>query len=169
MDLLPIDHATNSFDAESLRAHPALAEIVRATLDLYQRCGFQPPWIGYVGREEGVYVGGCGFAAPPRDGEVEIAYFTFPEHEGKGVATRMASELLRMTRPHAGPGLCYVAHTLPQEGASTAILRKLGFQWVGSIQHPEDGVVWKWREVKSSEASSITAAQARSRLPDGSR
>jgi RimJ/RimL family protein N-acetyltransferase len=169
MDLVPIDPAAGSFDAETLQANPALAEIVRATLDLYQRRGFQPPWIGYVGREDGVYVGGCGFASPPRDGEVEIAYFTFPQHEGKGVATRMASELLRMTRPHAGPALRYVAHTLPQAGASTAILRKLGFQMVGSIQHPEDGVVWKWREAKLSEASSITAAKARSRLPDGSR
>jgi hypothetical protein len=39
-----------------------------------------------------------------------------------------------------------IAHTLPRKGPSTSILRKLGFSRVGTIDHPEDGPVWKWRE-----------------------
>jgi hypothetical protein len=36
------------------------------------------------------------------------------------------------------------AQTLPEENASTAILKKLGFTLVGSVQHPDDGTVWEW-------------------------
>jgi RimJ/RimL family protein N-acetyltransferase len=77
---------------------------------------------------------------------VEIAYFTFPSHEGKGVATRMARELLRIARAAPAGEIAAIAHTLPQENASTAILRKLGFHLEGELLHPEDGLVWKWRE-----------------------
>jgi hypothetical protein len=38
----------------------------------------------------------------------------------------------------------FVVHTLPAEGPSTSILRKLGIRLLGSIQHPEDGEIWKW-------------------------
>jgi [ribosomal protein S5]-alanine N-acetyltransferase len=42
-----------------------------------------------------------------------------------------------------------IAHSLTEENASTRILRKLGFQFIGAIEHPEDGRIWKWRhEVK---------------------
>ena len=132
--------------AELLAETSAAAEPVRATLDLYGRRGFHPPWIGYLGFEDENCVGVCGFASPPVGGEPEIAYFTFPGNEGRGVATRMATELIRITRPIGVGTITYIAHTLPQEGASTAILRKLGFALVGTIDHPEDGAVWKWRE-----------------------
>lgn len=45
-------------------------------------------------------------------------------------------------------GVRYIAHTLPQEGPSTSILKNLGFGLDGEIQHPEDGLVWKWSERK---------------------
>jgi hypothetical protein len=45
----------------------------------------------------------------------------------------------------AAPFLTVIAHTLPVEGPSPHLLRKLGFQWMGTIDHPEDGRVWKWR------------------------
>jgi hypothetical protein len=37
------------------------------------------------------------------------------------------------------------AQTLPNESASTTILRKLEFALVGSINHPEDGKVLEWQ------------------------
>lgn len=73
-------------------------------------------------------------------------YFTFPDHEGRGVATRMARELLRIARAAQAGHTAAIARTLPQENASTSILRKLGFQLEGELLHPEDGLVWKWRE-----------------------
>jgi hypothetical protein len=39
-----------------------------------------------------------------------------------------------------------VAHTLPRKGPSTSNLRELGFSRVGTIDHLEEGPVWKWRE-----------------------
>ena len=36
-----------------------LREVVEATVAHYQRIGFVPPWIGYVGLNDGVPVGVC--------------------------------------------------------------------------------------------------------------
>lgn len=36
------------------------------------------------------------------------------------------------------------SQTLPEENASTSILKKLGFRLVGTVEHPEDGPVWEW-------------------------
>jgi RimJ/RimL family protein N-acetyltransferase len=151
MRLIPIDRTASGLPPDITSGDSAAAETVRATLALYDRRGYQPPWIGYLGMEGDRCVGACGFAAPPTDGELEIAYFTFPGNEGKGVASRMAAELLRITR-HAASGAGYIAHTLPQEGPSTRILRKLGFELMGAVDHPEDGTVWKWRETANDEA-----------------
>lgn len=144
MQLIPI-LADGSTQVAVDPGHPQLAQVIQATVALYGRKGFQPPWIGYLGVEAGEVRGSCGFAGPPDNGEVEIAYFTFPEFERKGVATRMARELIRLTQPSAGD-VRYIAHTLPEENASTALLRRLGFECLGDFQHPEDGRVWKWQE-----------------------
>lgn len=148
MKLCPIA-ADGSVDLDGAQPHPALPDVVAATVDLYGRRGFERPWIGYVAIDVGRVVGSCGFAAPPRTAEAEIAYFTFPGHEGRGVATRMATALLLDTAPYArGKGIAFIAHTLPVEGASTSILRKLGFEFLGAIQHEEDGEVWKWKRTE---------------------
>ncbi|MBL8523355.1 MAG: GNAT family N-acetyltransferase [Betaproteobacteria bacterium] len=120
-------------------------QAVKMTLDLYTRKNFEPPWIGYLAEVDGVCVGSCGFAGPPVNGEAEIAYYTFPGNEGKGIASAMAAELIRVTRL-ADQRHVLIAHTLPAEGPSTSILRKLGFECLGVITHPEDGQIWKWRE-----------------------
>ena len=44
------------------------------------------------------------------------------------------------------------AQTLREEGASTRILKKLGFEFWGEILHPEDGPVWEWRRAPSKPA-----------------
>lgn len=118
-------------------------EVIEATVAQYQRTGFVAPWIGYVGLEDEVPVGVCGFKGRPVDGRVEIAYCTSPGHEGKGMATALASELVLIARAENG-NLTVFAQTLPEENASTTILRKLGFQMVGTVDHPEDGPVWEW-------------------------
>lgn len=120
-------------------------QTVQATLDLYRRRGFVPPWVGYLAEENGCIVGSCGFAGPPVEGEAEIAYFTFPGNEGRGIASRMAAALMRGTR-RTSVDEVFIAHTLPEEGASPTILKRLGFECLGVVNHPEDGAVWKWRE-----------------------
>ncbi len=152
MHLVPIENTGASL-APTDSAAEVLAHVIQATVSLYARRGYKQPWIGYLAMEGNKVVGSCGFAGPPEEGEVEIAYFTFPGFEGRGVATQMAKELLVTCRPAARVvGVQFIAHTLPTEGPSTSILRKLGFSNQGVIQHPEDGAVWKWVEHVRSEA-----------------
>ncbi|MFO1284858.1 MAG: GNAT family N-acetyltransferase [Burkholderiales bacterium] len=123
----------------------AIAEIAaRDTASMRDYAGRARPWIGYAAFDGDTCVGTCAFKHPPRDGEVEIAYFAFPDAEGRGVATSMARELVAIAR-QAEPALAITARTLPAPGASTRILEKLRFQRTGTIDDPEDGPVWEWR------------------------
>jgi RimJ/RimL family protein N-acetyltransferase len=120
------------------------AEVVEATTQLYRTVGYEPPWIGYLAFENDVCVGTCGFKSPPQNERVEIAYFTFPEYESHGVATRMAAELIRLALDKM-PTAIVAAQTLPEESPSTSVLKKLRFRLVGAVEHPEDGLVWEWQ------------------------
>ena len=96
-----------------------------------------------MAEENGQVVGMCGFKSPPQGGRVEIAYGTTPGNEGRRIATQMARQLVQMAR-ETEDGITVVAQTLPEEGASTAILRKLDFVLTGTVHHPNDGDVWEW-------------------------
>jgi GNAT superfamily N-acetyltransferase len=130
-----------------------LADVITLTVSLYERDGFTPPWIGYVALDGEMPLGTCAFKSAPvtsaesPNGDVEIAYFTFPAFEGRGIATWMASRLMDIARASETPPELY-AQTSPKEGASTAILRSLGFVNRGALLHEEDGLVWEWRERK---------------------
>ena len=104
-----------------------------------------------MAQEDGQLVGMCGFKSPPQNGRVEIAYGTTPGNEGRGIATQMARQLVQMAR-ETEEGITVVAQTLPEEGASTAVLRKLGFVLDGTVDHPEDGEVWEWCLAKTDES-----------------
>jgi [ribosomal protein S5]-alanine N-acetyltransferase len=56
----------------------------------------------------------------------------------------MARMLVEIAR-RIDADLIIAAQTLPQESASTVVLRRLGFVSMGSINHPEDGEVWEWQ------------------------
>ena len=140
--LIQIDRS--GLPAKNIGPLPEVAQQSCAqTSELYQRVGFHVPWIGYLALQDSNVVGTCAFTAPPRDDKVEIAYFTFPEFEGRGIATVMARELIAIARA-AAPAIIVTAHTLPQRNASNSILEKLGFEFFSSIDHPEDGKVWEW-------------------------
>lgn len=124
-------------------ASQLLAGVCTAVVAMYPDGQPELPWAGYLVKEDGQYVGTCAFKSQPVDGAVEIAYFTFPEHEGRGVATQMARRLIELAAAH---GITRIrAQTLPVTSASTHILQKLGFAKVGTIIHPEDGPVWEWQ------------------------
>jgi [ribosomal protein S5]-alanine N-acetyltransferase len=133
-------------DAPNLEAVMSLvADVAAALLDLYERTGAEEPWLAYLARESGTrrIVGSCAFKAPPVDGAVEIAYYTFPDSEGRGFGRAMAGALIDIARRH-----CRVerilAHTAPEENASVAILRSHGFVFAGVTEDAEDGTVWRW-------------------------
>ena len=114
------------------------------------------PWVGYLALEGSMRraVGTCGFkGAPAADRSVEIAYFTFPGEEGRGVATAMAEGLLRIARASARQVAVVRAHTLPGRSASCRVLEKVGFVHLGSIVEPEDGLVWRWEQPVSHDGA----------------
>jgi RimJ/RimL family protein N-acetyltransferase len=91
---------------------------------------------------EAQVVGTCAFKGPPVSGRLEIAYFTFPGFEGRGIASRMAQELVALARA-TDPNVVIMAQTLRARSASTRILEKLGFELKGQAFHHIDGEVWE--------------------------
>lgn len=114
------------------------------TAAYYKIVGFVPPWIGYVTMYEGRVVGGGAFKGAPKEKRVEIAYYTLTGFEGRGFATATASELIRIAKG-ADPAVLVTAQTLPEQNASTAVLKRLGFSLVGTATDPDVGEVWEWR------------------------
>lgn len=119
------------------------ANVCAQTAALYRTAGFAPPWVGYLALQASRLVGTCAFTGEPRDGRVEIAYFTFPEFGGQGVATSMARALLEVV-DGSGAQVLVFAHTLPAVNASNSVLKKLGFTFAGTVPHAEEGSVWEW-------------------------
>jgi len=117
---------------------------IESTVKLYSRVGWTQPWIGYLALEDDLCVGTCAFTSAPRSSLVEIAYFTFPGNEGRGVATRMAESLVSLAKKDS-PKVVVTAHTLPEESATTRVLRKVGFVFDRQRIHEEDGPIWVWR------------------------
>jgi quercetin dioxygenase-like cupin family protein/GNAT superfamily N-acetyltransferase len=129
---------------ENLPLPDVALSVCEATAVMYQKAEFRRPWVGYLALQDGQVVGTCAFKTAPQDGRVAIAYFTFPEHEGKGIATRMARLLVQLAQV-TDSSVGIVAQTLPQENASTAILRRLGFNRVGMAHDSDVGEVWEWQ------------------------
>ncbi len=130
-----------------------VAEVVAAMLELERSVPRDRPWGGYlaVAAASRQIIGTCGFKAGlSPEGTAELAYFTFPDFEGRGYATAMAGALLTLAA--AAPGSREViAHTLPEENPSTSVLRKIGMRFVGECIDPEDGRVWRWsRAIRAS-------------------
>lgn len=117
--------------------------VIASTVQLYARRGYVEPWIGYLAIEGNNCVGCCGFTSPPVENVAEIAYFTFPDFEKRGFATRMAQGLISIAQ-ECDSSVKIIAHTLTEENASNHILKKLGFAFTGTIDHPEDGKIWEW-------------------------
>ena len=57
----------------------------------------------------------------------------------------MAGRLLELARDSDAVDRV-VANTRTGENRSTAILRALGFEWLGEAQDPDDGPVWRWEK-----------------------
>jgi RimJ/RimL family protein N-acetyltransferase len=96
--------------------------------------------------EDDTVVGHAGFTKPPAaDGVVEIGYGIAPDHQGRGFATEAAEALVAFAF-RSGRVRVARAHTLPETNASTRVLTKCGFQHLGEILDPEDGLVWRWEK-----------------------
>lgn len=129
---------------------PEAREVLKAYKAMYRTEEHVRPWIGYLVETGGEIVGSCGFKSAPKSGRVEIAYHTFPKFEQRGIGTWMARQLVAIAR-ETDPELTIAAQTLPYESPSTLILRKVGFEKTGTVEHPEDGTVWEWHYVGAAQ------------------
>jgi RimJ/RimL family protein N-acetyltransferase len=146
--------------ADGLRAFLVSDEVSPEWLDRLRATVAWPanPWVygyGVVHRETNTVVGTAGFKGPPdEDGVVEIAYGIVPSHEGRGLATEVAAALVDFAST-SGVVRTVRAHTLPQPNASTRVLTKCGFTFVGEVVDPEDGLVWRWERPSGSPPALI--------------
>ncbi|MEV7397725.1 GNAT family protein [Aeromicrobium sp. NPDC092404] len=97
----------------------------------------------FVDTTAGTLVGSGGLKGPPIDGVAEIGYEIAPALRGHGYATEAATLLI--DRAAAGGATQIGAHTLAAENPSVGVLRKLGFEIVGTIDDPDAGAIWHWR------------------------
>ncbi|MBS1705472.1 MAG: GNAT family N-acetyltransferase [Armatimonadetes bacterium] len=101
-----------------------------------------PDWLGFwviLGSE---VVGSGGYKDAPRDRWVEIGYGIHESCWGQGAATALCQRMVEHAFAH---GVTTVrAHTLPDGHASQAVLRKNGFELIGEVVEPEDGLVLRW-------------------------
>lgn len=132
---------TPALDAGGLE--PVAREVVEQSLGLLATTGAPERWGCFLAADGETLIGTCGYTDAPKDGVVEIAYFTFPPFERRGRATRMAAALVARAR-ESGEVCVVRAHTLPERNASTAILDRLGFTHVGTADDPDEGPVWRW-------------------------
>jgi [ribosomal protein S5]-alanine N-acetyltransferase len=108
------------------------------------------PWVhgfAVIDRESGGVIGTAGFKGPPdENGMVEIAYAIAPGHQGRGYATEATTALLAFA---FGSGRVRLvrAHTLPGPNASTRVLTKCGFESIGEVFDPDDGLVRRWERI----------------------
>ncbi len=98
----------------SAREHPIFGkgrclEVLDMYETFYARIGDSAPGLGYFILRDEQVVGTCGFAGQPAEGCVEIAYWTFPEFEGQGIAFAASGALIRITRA-ADPALAITAN-----------------------------------------------------------
>jgi len=117
--------------------------MLRAYAEYYPKVGYHKPWIGYWVKRADAIAGTCGFVSPPAGNRVEIAYGTFGEFEGQGVATYACGALIALAR-EADPTLVITAKTAPELNASTRILKRYGFEFTGVVQDHEIGDAWEW-------------------------
>jgi RimJ/RimL family protein N-acetyltransferase len=142
MQLIPID--VDETKNERFRNIPGCAEILDIYPGFYQRVGFHKPWIGYFATFDGASIVGCGgFKGEPKNGRIEIAYGTFPPHEGKGIGKEICRQLVQLTL-QTDSSLLIAARTLSADNASAHILQHNGFTCTGIVYDDEDGDVWEW-------------------------
>jgi [ribosomal protein S5]-alanine N-acetyltransferase len=119
-------------------------QILLKTYDeYYLKIGFNLPWVGYFVIRENQIVGSCGFTGQPKNGKVEIAYWTFKEFEKQGIASFSCGELIKISQ-QTNPTIIVIAKTAPEYNASTKILQNNGFTFTQIVQDEEIGDAWLW-------------------------
>ena len=105
------------------------------------------PWCTYllVALESKSLIGLAGFKGVPVEGMVEIGYGIARAYRNRGIATDVVGQLLVIAS--TGGVRVVEARTLPEPNASTTVLERSGFAYVGVVNDPNDGPVFLWRRL----------------------
>ena len=108
-----------------------------------ERLGFQY-WPLFL-RDSGAFVGCCGLKHCPYEGtpeapELELGFHLVPEAWGRGYATEAASAVARLAFERLGAARVFAGHH-PENRASGAVLRKLGFEFVRDVFFEPTGLM----------------------------
>jgi Acetyltransferases, including N-acetylases of ribosomal proteins len=152
IDDVPAFEKKTGFTAgQGLRDFIISDEVSPAWIEKLRASSGPDPWrwgFAVVDRETRSVVGNAGFKGPPdAEGMVEIAYGIVPDYEGRGYATEAAGLLVGFASESDEVRLIR-AHTLPTKNASTRVLTKNGFAYIGEVIDPDDGLVWRWERGK---------------------
>ena len=120
-------------------------QLIASMKPFYEKVGYQSPWVGYFITDDEVVYGTTSFASPPNNGEVEIAYWTFSEYEGRGIASHACKAIIDIAKSFDSK-IRITAKTEPRANASTRILEKNGFEFVKIVQDHEIGDAWLWQK-----------------------
>lgn len=139
--LQPITLTTDTSNV--LYGSPECQQLLSMYDEYYPKIGFNLPWVGYFVIKHNQIVGSCGFVSQPVNGIVEIAYWTFKEYEGQGIASFACKQLVEIATT-SDTKLIITAKTAPEQNASTKILEKNGFVFSNVVQDEEIGDAWLW-------------------------
>ncbi|HZE71956.1 MAG TPA: GNAT family N-acetyltransferase [Pyrinomonadaceae bacterium] len=132
--------------ADEWLGFPAAQEAMRPSYEFLKANPSALGWWTYlfVFKPEFKLIGLGGFKGrPTNEGVAEIGYALAPGYRGKGLATEAAAGLIDYA--FVDPLVVEMrAHTLPERNASTRVLERVGMKYVGSLQDPTDGEVWRW-------------------------
>lgn len=143
--LLPIN--INEDKTQKIFASGNCQQVLNIYKAYYPKIGFHFPWIGYFILDNNVVVGSCGFTGKPQNGEVEIAYYTFKENEGKGIASFACKELITISKA-TDSSIIVTAKTSPEHNASAKILECNGFKFESIVQDEDIGDSWLWKLIE---------------------
>ena len=98
-------------------------QLINTMNEFYPKIGFNKPWVGYFAFNNNQVVGTGGFTGQPKDGKVEIAYWTFKEFENQGIASFVCKQLITIAKA-TDLNIIITAKTAPEHNASTKNLQK---------------------------------------------
>lgn len=123
--------------------NPNCEDTLVETISYFESLGYVLPWVGYYAVNGDEVVGTCAFKGEPKNGKVEIAYVTFESKRGKGYGTEMCRQLVRIVLDYPET-IQVTGRTLREEGHSTRILEKNGFQMRQELIDADGAAVWEW-------------------------
>jgi ribosomal-protein-alanine N-acetyltransferase len=133
----------NEDNTNEIYSSPDCQQLISSMNEFYLKIGFNTPWVGYFVFKNNQVVGTGSFVGQPKNGKVEIAYWTFKEFEGKGIASFSCKKLISISE-RTDPTIIITAKTAPEYNASTKILQNNGFEFSEIVEDEEIGQAWLW-------------------------